>query len=255
MHRNQLANNRTIATDKGFVCIVPVLFRKALSGFGKEQFAFIMHLLCIRNRDNIIYGTMEGLASQSSISTNTVSSTIKELMEKDFIRRVGIRCLMINPSIVYSAGESKHRQLLGRYYGLTSDSKKKNDSHDITDDERDRFQKVWIGKLIEASCGLGQKQVQFLLFMLTAVGHDGCLYGTREELAKRSKVSRETVRDTIKLLKERDFLVRCGNGLLMINPDIISEDKTENRCNRVLAYRYMKHHTELTDNCDKYRKE
>lgn len=161
MDKNELSEcHFTGTTDKGFLCIVPVLFRKALTGLGKEQFRLAMHLFCTRNRENIIYGTLDEFAEDSGVSINTVSSTIKHLTDHDCIRRVGIRCLMINPSVVYSVREAKHRQLKGRYYGLEKDAKRKDIFQGVTCDDTKRFMKVWVDKLAKATSGFGQKQIQ-----------------------------------------------------------------------------------------------
>ncbi len=241
MEMNEFQEYQLIGTtDKGFLCIVPVLFRKALTGLGKEQFRFVLHLLCARNRENLIYGTLNELAEDAAVSANTASSTIRHLVNNDFIRRAGIRSLMINPSILYSVREAKHRQLKARYYGLERDAKRNDLFQNVTFDDRNLFLKVWADKLSKSTSGFGQKQIQFLLFLLTVVDYEGCIYGTRERLAKRSKVSRETVRDTISLMKEHDLIVRVGNGLLMLNPNIVSRDASVKRRERVAFYNSLK---------------
>ncbi|SFC42106.1 replication/maintenance protein RepL [Butyrivibrio sp. YAB3001] len=52
------------------------------------------------NKENQLIYTQRVIASKTNSSLETVNSTIKELLKKDFMRKVG-KCYMVNPNILF----------------------------------------------------------------------------------------------------------------------------------------------------------
>lgn len=216
-----------------FLFINPELLSVAVSGLGKGQYEFVLYLMTQRSRDGYVYGLLSDLSANSSLSANTVLSAMKHLEQIDFIRRVNRRCWMLNPKVLFSTRMSRQARLYAMFCSnnnneLSSEKNISNIIHEIASKDK-RYLKVFPEEFKSRTAGLGHQQIRFLMYLLCEVDDKCHIYGSREELAKQAKVSRETVRATLQVFREKDFLRRVSKGCLMLNPSVVADDRNHNR--------------------------
>ena len=84
-----------------------------LIGNQKTKFAF--WILDNLNRDNQLIMTQRKMAKESGMCLQTVSETIKALIESDFLIRINSGVYQVNPEVVFKGGKSDRMNVLIQY--------------------------------------------------------------------------------------------------------------------------------------------
>lgn len=79
----------------------------------------------IKQSDNTFVGSYDKIAKEIGVSKRTVITTMKKLLEVDFIRRVQNGYYQVNPKYILKGNENKRRMVIDYYNTL--DSYPKND--------------------------------------------------------------------------------------------------------------------------------
>lgn len=82
---------------------------------GNQKTKFCYWVIDNLNRDNMLIGTQRELAKQSGISLQTVSITMKLLMDADFLRKKNSGVYIVNPDIVFKGTRQKRMNVLNMY--------------------------------------------------------------------------------------------------------------------------------------------
>lgn len=82
---------------------------------GNQKTKFCYWVIDNLNRDNMLIGTQRELAKQSGISLQTVSITMKLLMDADFLRKKYSGVYIVNPDIVFRGTRQKRMNVLNMY--------------------------------------------------------------------------------------------------------------------------------------------
>lgn len=108
----------------------------------------------------------------------------------------------------------------------------------VTDiEERDfNFSKVWMRNFIAALDIVGNKKTKLCYWIIENINKENMLVGTLRDISKRTNISLETVRLTMDILLNADFLRRKSQGVYIVNPDIIFKGGRGNRLNVLNQY-------------------
>lgn len=91
------------------------------------------------------------------------------------------------------------------------------------------FAKVWVTHLLHSLEVVGGAKMKVVNFILDNLNYSqNLLVANYAEIAKATKVSERTVGETIRLLRDVDFL-QTRPGVLMVNPDIIAKGSNNKR--------------------------
>ena len=104
-------------------------------------------------------------------------------------------------------------------------------------EERDfNFSKVWMRNFIAALDIVGNKKTKLCYWIIENINKENMLIGTLRDISKRTNTSLETVRLTIDILLDADFLRRKSQGVYIVNPNVIFKGGRGNRLNVLNQY-------------------
>jgi len=84
------------------------------------------------------------------------------------------------------------------------------------------FHKIWLNDLMSILDLLGGKKLEILKYLLSKMSNvDNTIIARYDDIMQDLKVSRQTVSNTLKILREANFIKKVANGVYMVNPDII----------------------------------
>lgn len=238
----QRKESNLVFLDRGFVQVRIAPFANAVIGMGEAQFRFFLFLLC-RCKKGFINGTVNELMHDAGADRDTVRYSLRHLKEYDFMRRIGTGKMMVNPQIVSDKNEAIRNRDIHLYRSLPIQSGVSISTIQVKPSQiaiidymtgemyegavsgnEKCFVKLWPERFARAFAGLGRKQLQFGLYLLTHILPNGCVLGTVKELADDAEVRLNVAYATIKQLSERRFLVRVARDRIMINPAVVSFD-------------------------------
>lgn len=114
-------------------------------------------------------------------------------------------------------------------------------------EDRDyNFSKVWMRNFIATLDIVGNQKTKLCFWIIEHVNKQNVLIGTMRSISKESGISLETVRKTMSILLDADFLRRVQNGVYIINPDIVFKGSRSGRMNVLNQYNIAAR-VELTD--------
>ena len=113
----------------------------------------------------------------------------------------------------------------------------------ISIEERDaNFHKIWLGHVIQSLDLISNKKVKLAFWLLDQMNCYNQITMTYRQIASKSGFSIDTVKRTMKVLIESNFLVSVNLGVYQVNPDIAFKGGKENRMNILLEYNEAKFH-------------
>lgn len=114
-------------------------------------------------------------------------------------------------------------------------------------EERDfNFHKVWMKNFISTLDLVGNQKTKVAFWIVDNLNKDNQLICTYRQIAEKTKISLETVRTTMGILLDADFLRKVSNGCYMVNPDIVFKGERGKRLN-ILNQFHDAEHVELSD--------
>lgn len=118
----------------------------------------------------------------------------------------------------------------------------------VTDiEERDfNFHKVWMRNFISTIDLVGNQKTKVAFWIIDNLNRDNQLLFTYRQISEKTKVSLDTVRLTMGILLDADFLRKASNGCYVVNPDIVFKGERGSRLN-VLNQFHDAEHIELDD--------
>lgn len=104
-------------------------------------------------------------------------------------------------------------------------------------EDRDfNFHKVWMRNFISTLDIVGNQKTRLCMWIVDHINKENQLIGTLRGIADSSGMSLETVRVTMKILLDVDFLRRVQNGVYIVNPDIVYKGSYGSRMNILNQY-------------------
>ncbi|WP_026888117.1 replication/maintenance protein [Clostridium beijerinckii] len=108
----------------------------------------------------------------------------------------------------------------------------------VTDiEERDfNFSKVWMRNFISTLDLVGNQKTRLAFWIIDHLNKENQLIATFRSMADETGISLFTVRETMKILQDSDFLRKVSNGVYTINPDIYFKGTRNARLNILSQY-------------------
>lgn len=253
-------SNNIISQANGFSMVHINMLANSLLGLGEGQAELAFHLLAERKTSGLVSKSIDMLQVETGLSKETVRTGIDSLKESHFLCRVGQGKLMLNPSIVWS-GNWKNKKAIAQKWQKAVSTESSEPVAFVDDDEsgtqivcdketgevlnvfsssdNGRFLKVWPKRLETALSGLGRKQLTVCLFMMSKIDENNSYLGTVQELTQKLRVNRKTVLSTMTFLQQRDVIRRKGQGRVMFNPSIISNELACEHDELIRAYCWL----------------
>ena len=89
-------------------------------------------------------------------------------------------------------------------------------------EDRDfNFTKMWMKNFISTLDIVGNQKTRLCFWIIDHVDKENRLIGTYRTIASQSGMSLDTVRITMKLLMDADFMRKAQNGVYVINPNLV----------------------------------
>lgn len=145
------------------------------------------------------------------------------------------------------ATTTKKVKVIGRQEYVNTDTGEIESFSVTSIEDRDfNFHKIWMRNFIATLDIVGNQKTRLCMWIIDNIDRENRLIGTMRDIASKSGTSLETVRVTIKLLLDADFLRRIQNGVYIVNPDIVFRGAYGSRLNVLNKYSTAEH-VELTD--------
>ena len=104
-------------------------------------------------------------------------------------------------------------------------------------EDRDfNFHKVWMRNFLSTLDIVGNHKTLLCMWIVDHINRDNQLIGTMRVIANESGMSLETVRITLKILLDADFLRRVQSGVYIVNPEVIFKGSYSSRMNILNQY-------------------
>lgn len=116
-------------------------------------------------------------------------------------------------------------------------------------EDRDfNFTKVWMRNFISTLDIVGNQKTKLAFWVIDNLDKENKLCYTYRQIADKTGMSLDTVRITMKLLQNADFLRKFNNGTYIVNPDISFKGTRNGRLNVLNQYQDAeKGDDEITD--------
>lgn len=98
------------------------------------------------------------------------------------------------------------------------------------------FHKVWLKQLCDLFEALGGGKNTILAYLLRNMNYQNTYIGSIAEIAKKTDISVNTVKSTLKILKVHDYIRMVQQGVYKINPNLIAKGKSNGRQMQVSEY-------------------
>ena len=119
---------------------------------------------------------------------------------------------------------SKKVKFVGTQTYINTDTGEIIDMEVTKIEERDfNFSKVWMRNFIAALDIVGNKKTKLCYWIIENINKENMLVGTLRDISKRTDISLETVRLTMDILLDADFLRRKSQGCLLYTSDAADE--------------------------------
>lgn len=104
-------------------------------------------------------------------------------------------------------------------------------------EERDfNFTKVWMRNFITTLDIVGNQKTRLCFWIIDNLNKDNQLTETLRSIVEKTGISLETVRITLKILMDADFLRKIRHGLYIVNPDMVFKGTHNARLNILNQY-------------------
>jgi len=114
-------------------------------------------------------------------------------------------------------------------------------------EDRDfNFHKIWMRNFIATIDLVGNQKTKVAFWIIDNLNRDNQLLYTYRQIAEKTKVSLDTVRLTMGILLDSDFLRKATNGCYIVNPEIVFKGQRGSRIN-VLNQFSNAEHVEMSD--------
>lgn len=117
-------------------------------------------------------------------------------------------------------------------------------------EERDfNFTKIWMRNFIASLEIVGNQKTRVAYWIIEHLSKDNLLTMTYRQISEATKISLDTVRITMKILVDSDFLRRVNQGCYVVNPNIVFKGSHNGRMNILQQYNDAEKqtHSEQTD--------
>lgn len=109
-------------------------------------------------------------------------------------------------------------------------------------EERDfNFHKVWMKSFIATLDIVGNQKTKLCFWIIDNLNKENQLCYTYRQIADKTGISLDTVRITMRILLDADFLRKRNQGVYIVNPDIVFKGTRNGRMNILTQYNEAEH--------------
>lgn len=127
---------------------------------------------------------------------------------------------------------SKKVKVIGTQDYINADTGELETMQVTSIEDRDfNFHKIWMRNFIATIDLVGNQKTKVAFWIIDNLNRDNQLLYTYRQIAEKTKVSLDTVRLTMGILLDSDFLRKSNNGCYIVNPEIIFKGQRGNRIN------------------------
>lgn len=98
------------------------------------------------------------------------------------------------------------------------------------------FHKIWLHDVIGTLSNITNKKMKVAFWIVDNLNRENQLIGTYRQIADKTGVALETVRSTMQILLENDFMRKINSGAYMINPNLLYKGTKNGRLNILTCY-------------------
>lgn len=136
---------------------------------------------------------------------------------------------------------SKKVKVIGKEEYINTSTGEVQEMSVILVEERDfNFHKIWLEHIIRSIELIGSQKTKLAFWIIDHLDYENKLVYTYEQIRKETKMSLDTIRRTMQLLIDSDFLKKKHSGCYIVNPNIVYKGSHQNRMNILIQYRDMK---------------
>ena len=148
---------------------------------------------------------------------------------------------MVNTKPKRTATKGKGMKIIGYEQRINPATGEIHDVQVISREDRDfNFNKIWLGHIVQALDLIGNQKIKVLNYLLENKNYENVVIGTLDQIAKKANVGRNSVHDTLKILRENNIIVKVSSAVYRLNPDIIFKGGIKNRMNVLIQYQKEK---------------
>lgn len=135
----------------------------------------------------------------------------------------------------------KKVKVIGTETYIKQDTGEIKDMQVVSLEDRDfNFHKVWLQHILNSIDLIGNQKTKLAFWIIEHLNKENQLTMTQRQIAKKSGISIDTVRLTMKALIETNFLVKQNMGVYFVNPDVLFKGGKTDRMNILLEYHNVK---------------
>ena len=98
------------------------------------------------------------------------------------------------------------------------------------------FKKIFVSAILDKVDTFTNAKLKFLFWMLENADKQNRIFGTYDQLSKRSKVSKPTIARLIPTLRDSDIIRVISPSVYMLNPDIVAGVSSNSRSSLLVKY-------------------
>jgi len=130
------------------------------------------------------------------------------------------------------------KRIIGKQKYINSETNE-IEEHNITEEVGlmdYNFYKIWIPELAKLLKLIGGSKGKVIAEILTKMDSKNIYIGSVKKISENAKVSEETARIAVKVLKDENFLVMQQEAVYRVNPDFIAKGGSKKRGNLLREY-------------------
>lgn len=136
---------------------------------------------------------------------------------------------------------TKKVKLIGKEQYINASTGEIQEMSVISVEERDfNFHKIWLEHILRAMDLIGNQKSRLALWIVDNLDSENKFTYTYEQIREETKMSMDTIRKTMKLLMESNFLKKKHSGCYIVNPNVVYKGSHQGRMNVLVQYRDVK---------------
>lgn len=132
---------------------------------------------------------------------------------------------------------TKKVKVVGKTEYIRKDTGEVEEMQVISVEEHDfNFHKLWLRNILTTVDLIGNQKMKLAFWIIEHLDYENKLIYSYEQMAKETGISLDTVKRTMKVLMECNFIKRKNGGCYIVNPDILYKGNHQTRMNVLIQY-------------------
>lgn len=132
---------------------------------------------------------------------------------------------------------TKKVKIIGKKKFVDAETNEIQEMQVISVEEQDfNFHKLWLRNILTTVDLIGNQKMKLAFWIIEHLDYENKLIYSYEQMAKETGISLDTVKKTMKVLMECNFLKKKFGGCYIVNPDILYKGNHQTRMNVLIQY-------------------